>query len=141
MNRHKTILIIGNDEDRQHYVHLLKQSSEQYVVLEAKDGRSGIELYRSQPIDCVILGYDLPDVSSLRVLIQLVPRPRHPKTAVILLSNNPIPGMAVIARNNGAQAYLVKTDVTGDELEAVIRKAIAAVSPTRKPHGLPPRGG
>ena len=69
------------------------------------------------------------------MLIQLVPRPRYAKTAVILLSNNPVPGMAVLARNNGAQAYqayMVKSDVTGDELEAAIQKAIATVRPSLK---------
>ena len=133
MNRQKTIVVIdGNDEDRQRYVHLLKKNPEKYVVLEAKDGQSGLELCRSQRIDCVILAHDLSDLSGLRVLIQLVPRPRYAKTAVILLSNNPIPGMAVLARNNGAQTYMVKSDVTGDELEAAIHKAIADVNTARK---------
>lgn len=113
-------------------MHLLNKSPEQHVVLEAADGHSGLELCRSQPIDCVILAYDLPDISGLRVLIQLVPRPRYAKTAVILLSNHPIPGMAVLAKNNGAQAYMVKSDVTDDQLEAAIHKALATVSSTRK---------
>ena len=65
MNYHKTVLVIdGDDEDRQYYVHLLKKSPEKYVVLEAKDGHSGLELYRSHPIDCVILADDLSTVQA-----------------------------------------------------------------------------
>ena len=89
------------------------------------------EVANEQPQDH--LPHDLPDFSGLRLLIRLVPRPRYPKTSVIVLSDNPIPGMAVLARNNGAQAYImVKSDVTGNELEAAIDKSIVTVSATRQ---------
>ena len=72
-----------------------------------------------------------PTFQGLRLLIQLVPPPRYPQPAVIVLSKSPIPRMAELATNNGAQAYMVKSEVTPDQLEVAIRKAITDVSATR----------
>ncbi len=77
MKRRKSILIIDDDEeDRERYVGIFTNSPEQYIVLEAADGRSGLKLWQSQPIDGVLLAYELPDLSGLRVLIRGVRRPR-----------------------------------------------------------------
>ena len=132
-NGRKSILIIDGDEhDRNRYVRIFTKRPEQYLVLEATDGRAGLKVWRSHRIDGVILAYELADFSGLRVLIRGVPRPRDPKTAVILLSKNPLFGMAALAKNNGAHAYLVKSDVTDDQLEATLLKAIETVSRARK---------
>lgn len=36
--------------------------------------------------------------------------------------------MAKIALNNGAQAYLIKSQVSGDDLNTAIQKSVAAVA-------------
>jgi hypothetical protein len=49
------LFIDGNDADRTHFARKLKECSSDYAILEAPDGDSGLALYRSQRIDCVIL--------------------------------------------------------------------------------------
>jgi CheY-like chemotaxis protein len=79
-----------------------------YLILEAKDGASGLELYReSERVDCVVLELDLPDRSGFEVLVDLVPRIRRPKIAVIVLTRLPNRGMWELAKQNGASPVLL----------------------------------
>jgi DNA-binding NarL/FixJ family response regulator len=128
-----TILLIdGHDHDRTYYADRLKFSMPDCVVLEAKDGRSGLELYNSRRVDCLVTELHLPDMSGFELLVQVVPRASHPTVAVVILTRASIPALGDIARNNGAQAFLVKRLTAGDELAPVVQKAIAVVGPTRK---------
>ena len=60
------LLIDGNHPDREYYTQRLQESSLDYDVVQAATGQSGLDLYARQPIDCVILEIDLPDMSALR---------------------------------------------------------------------------
>ena len=128
-----TILFIDHhDDDRQYWVQRLRMSSPDYVVLEASSGKSGITICRSQRVECIISELTLPDMSGFDVLLQLVPKPRHPEMALIFLTRLTLAPMKDLALNNGAQAYLVKSHSSGDELDNTIHKALASVAPTRK---------
>jgi DNA-binding NarL/FixJ family response regulator len=128
-----TILFIDHhDDDRQYWVQRLRMSSPDYVILEASTGKSGITICRSQRVECVISELTLPDMSGFDVLLQLVPKPRHPEIALIFLTRLILAPMKDLALNNGAQAYLVKSHSSGDELDTTIHKALASVAPTRK---------
>lgn len=49
------LFIDPNDTDRTYFAEELKRRSPDYRILEATDGDSGLALFRSQRIDCVIL--------------------------------------------------------------------------------------
>jgi DNA-binding NarL/FixJ family response regulator len=128
-----TILFIDHhDDDRQYWVQRLRMSSPEYMILEASTGKSGITICRSQRIECIVSELTLPDMSGFDVLLQLVPKPRHPEIALIFLTRLILAPMKDLALNNGAQAYLVKSHSSGDELDTTIHKALASVAPTRK---------
>ena len=128
-----TILFIDHhDDDRQYWVQRLRMSSPDYVIFEASSGKSGIAICRSQRVECIISELTLPDMSGFDVLLQLVPKPRHPEIALIFLTRLILAPMKDLALNNGAQAYLVKSHSSGDELDTTIHKALASVAPTRK---------
>jgi DNA-binding NarL/FixJ family response regulator len=128
-----TILFIDHhDDDRQYWVQRLRMSSPEYVILEASTGKSGITICRSQRVECIVSELTLPDMSGFDVLLQLVPKPRHPEIALIFLTRLILAPMKDLALNNGAQAYLVKSHSSGDELDTTIHKALASVAPTRK---------
>jgi CheY-like chemotaxis protein len=64
-----TILLIdGNHKDREYCAQRLQLSSPDYDVVQATTGQSGLDLCARQPIDCVILEIDLPDMSGFEVL-------------------------------------------------------------------------
>ena len=73
-----------------------------------------------------------PDLSGFRLLVNLIPRPRHPDVAVIMLTRYDLPSLAALACDHGAHAYLVKSRCSGDKLHMAIHKAIATVGPTNK---------
>src|SRR5262245_47235583 len=128
-----TILLIDPDnKDRTCYAARLKISIPDCIVLEARDSRSGLELYRSGRVDCIVTEIPLPDGSGFRLLTDLVHDAREPPVAVVMLTRLSIPGLAQLAKTNGAQACFVKRFTTGDELADVIQSAIAKVGATQK---------
>ena len=128
-----TILFIdANDTERTFFVEELKRRSPDYRILEATDGESGLALYRSQRIDCVVLALELPDGSGFRVLVDLIPIVRRPSIAVLMLTNNAQRGLHQIAIQNGAYACFVKQFTSGDDLDRAIQRAMAVVGWTPK---------
>jgi len=57
------LLIDGNTNQRTYLAEQLKSCSSDYRIIEAADGQSGLDLCRSQRVDCVVLEGDLPDRS------------------------------------------------------------------------------
>ena len=128
-----TILFIDSYEDaRQQYVRRLSISSPDYVIFEADTGAAGLSICKSLQINCVVSELDLPDMSGFQVLVDLARRVHHPKVAIIILTRIDIESFSEHALKNGALAYLVKSRTSGDQLDKVIRKAVATVPSTRK---------
>ena len=75
----------------------------------------------------MVLELALPDMSGFQALKQLVPRAYYPEPAIIFFSRTTLPPMAELAMKNGAQAYLIKSQISGDDLDRAIRKALAPV--------------
>jgi CheY-like chemotaxis protein len=128
-----TILLIDEDnKDRTYYADRLKASIPDCIVLEAKDGQSGLELYKSRQVDCIVTELHLPDMYGFELLVEVVPSASQPSLAVIMLTRSAGAALADLAKTNGAQALLMKRFTSGDELVQAVRKAIAVVGPTRK---------
>ena len=57
-----TILLIdGNDHEHTYYADRLKCAISDCVVLEAKDGKSALKVYKSRRVDCILHEILLPD--------------------------------------------------------------------------------
>jgi DNA-binding NarL/FixJ family response regulator len=128
-----TVLFIdSHDDERQYWVQRLRTSSPEYMVFEASNGAAGLAVCESQQVHCVISELTLPDMSGFEVLLKLVPQARHPEIGFIFLTRLTLSPMKDLALRNGAQAYLIKSHSSGDELDSTIQKALAHVAPTRK---------
>lgn len=141
MSHSLTILLIdGNHQDRDYYVERLRRSSPDQVVVQATSGRMGLAICKSQPIDCVILELDLPDMSGFEVLLKLIPIVRHPEISVIVLTRLSNPHLLEAAIANGAQAAFCKTMACGDILDKAIAKAVGSIQKEKQGtvplHGL-----
>ena len=122
----KTVLLIDAfKEDREYWAQRLHISSPNYVVLETDTAAKGLAICQSHRVDCVVFEMNLPDMAGFGLLIKLVQRPRHPEIAVILLSRIDLPAVAELAKDHGAQAFLVKSHTSGDQLSRAIHRAIA----------------
>ncbi len=123
-----TVLLIDDDPRfRDYNAQRLHASPVNYDVVHAATGRSGVDICARQPIDCVVLEIDLPDISGFEVLTKLIPRPYRPEIAVIVLTRFPNQFLLDLARKNGAQAAFHKEAGSGDLLEHSIRTAILTV--------------
>jgi CheY-like chemotaxis protein len=126
-----TILIIDdNEEDLKYWSDSLRRSSANYTVLASSSAAAGLDLCRSQAVDCVVLDLDMPE-SGFHVLLELIPDRRRTKVAVIVLTHLPHPNLFDMAKHNGAQACLHKQSTTVQDLEHSVQEALAAVSAMR----------
>jgi CheY-like chemotaxis protein len=123
----RILFIDGSANDRALYTSGLRYGSPDYEIIEAIDGQSGLAIYRTQQIDCVVLELDLPDLSGFEVLVDLVPLVRRPKIAVIVLTRIADRGLYALARENGAYTCFHKPHTTSDDLDRAINRAIGFV--------------
>ena len=94
-------------------------AAEQWQVIEACDGRSGIEAYERHRADVVLVGNDLPGLSGLQVLDVL--RHRDPEAVAVLLGAAGDVQLAVEAMQLGAIDVLAKPADPARLFEAVER--------------------
>src|SRR4029078_6896737 len=121
------LLIDGSKNQRTYWANQLKRCTSGYEIVEASDGQSGLDLYRSRRIDCVVLELGLPDQSGFKTLVQLVPIASRPRVAVIVLTQMTERGISELAKQNGAYACFIKQHTSGEDLDRAIQRAIAHV--------------
>jgi DNA-binding NarL/FixJ family response regulator len=121
------LIIDGHDHERRFYARRLNDCSPQHTIVEAGDGRSGLDIFRSSRIDCVVLDLDLTDISAFEVLGSLIPPAQKPEVAVIVLTSERNQSLFERARREGAASCLVKAVTSGYLLSQVIQKAVHVV--------------
>lgn len=121
------LLIDESKNQRTYWAEQLKSCSADYEILEASDGESGLDLFRSRRIDCVVLELSLPDESGFKTLIELVPIASRPQIAVVVLTHMTQHSLLELAKDHGAYTCLVKKFTSGDHLDKSIQRAIAFV--------------
>jgi len=126
------LFIDGNHRDREYYAWRLHASQLRYDIAHAATGRAGLDHCARQPIECVVLELDLPDMSGFEVLAKLVRSACHPEMAVVVLTGLPNPYLLELALKNGAQAALQKMTPSGRMLERSILNSIASVKRERE---------
>lgn len=102
--------------------------------LEESEAAKGLETCRTAAPDCVLLDYNLPDMTGLEFLTQLhLEAPLHePAFAVVMLTDVSNYRVALEAMRSGAQDYLVKDRITGQKLGLAILKATQKVGLIRE---------
>lgn len=126
------LLIDGKDTDRAFYVEELRSCSPDYHIVEATDGQSGLNRYRSQRIDCVVTELTLSDKAGFEILADLVPVANRPRVAVIVLTSIGYPGVGDLATQNGAYVCCVKAQTSGEDLDKAIQRAVEFVGQMSK---------
>lgn len=126
------LLIDGSKNQREYWSDQLTRCSLDYEIVEASNGQSGLDVYRSRRIDCVVLELSLPDQSGFQTLVDLVPIARRPHVAVIVLTQMTQRGVWELAKQNGAYACLAKQFTSGEDLDRAIQRAVAFVGQMSK---------
>jgi DNA-binding NarL/FixJ family response regulator len=129
--RPSVLFIDGHDSER--YIQWLKPN---YVVFRSTSAKTGLDLYESQPVDCVVLELDLPDTSGFEVLSRLIPVASRPEVAVVVLTRLGNPHLLDLAISQGAKCALHKPTTTTDTLDRAVHNAIATVKNDKNQAGL-----
>ena len=119
------ILLIDDDAvDRAAVRRALAASDLQVTLVEAQDGASGLAAARAEPFDGVLLDYRLPDIDAFELLPQLLAPEAH-RQAVIMLTGERDPDVALRLMRAGALDYLAKDTMSASGLARAIRYARA----------------
>ena len=120
----KKILII---EDNETYLDVLSQklSIEKYDVLTAKDGPNGIQQTIDHQPDIILIDLLLPKMNGIEVLEKIRQTDRGKNLPLIILTNiNPDDEILQLIMKNKPTYYLIKPEVTLDEIEEKIRNVL-----------------
>jgi signal transduction histidine kinase len=124
------LIVDDSPDDRESYVRMLKKvEGTVYRYIEAGEGAKALELIAGRHPDCVLLDYSLPGANGINVLKQI--RELEAFLPVIMFTGQGNEAVAVQAIKEGAQDYLVKSDVTPDLLNRTIASAIDHVDMER----------
>jgi DNA-binding NarL/FixJ family response regulator len=122
------LFIDGSKSQRAYWADQLKRCSPDYEIIGADDGQSGLDHYRSKKIDCVVMDLTLPDRSGLELLADLVPIPRKPTVAILVLTLLGHRTLWELAQESGAYACFHKKHTTGEDLDRAIHRAVELVA-------------
>lgn len=110
-----TILVI---EDDQFHADVCKQKLEKngFTVMVASDGEEGLQKIVEVSPDLVLLDLVLPKISGLEVLKEIKSNATTSAIPVVILTNLSGSDVSAKALNLGAARFLIKTDVTPDQI-------------------------
>ena len=131
MSSENTILIIDDELQMRRLLEITLESNG-YNIIEAVNGKEGINLAASHQPSLIILDLGLPDGSGHLVLKQLREWFTNP---IIILSVQSSEEDIVTALDNGANDFLVKPFRTG-ELLARIRSALRSIDNSEENHSV-----
>ncbi|MGH9849136.1 MAG: response regulator, partial [Blastocatellia bacterium] len=132
--RQLTVLIADDaPEDRATLRDVLSRApAARYVIIEAESGARALELCRARSPDCLVLGYDLPDLSGLELLKRLAAEDGLPACPVVMLVGAGDAQLAVEAMKSGAHDCLEKDRANGETLLRAVSYAIEKADQQRQ---------
>jgi carbon storage regulator CsrA len=128
----RNILIVDDSpEDRSTFRRFLDAGTREprYSFAEASCGREGLDLFRVQHPDCVLLDFRMPDLDGLEFLAEMKSGKLGNHVPVIMLTGQGAEAVAVQAMKSGAVDYLVKQHVTKETLQRTVYQALTGSAP------------
>ena len=118
----KTILAVDDSGSlRQMLVFTLKAAG--YQVVEAVDGRDGLEKARQKLFDLVLTDQNMPHMDGLTLIRSLRALPSYAKVPILMLTTESSDEMKAKGRSAGATGWLVKP-FDPNRLTEVVRKVL-----------------
>lgn len=119
----KTILIVDDEEDiREIYKTKLVRAG--YGVIMADSGTGGVELAVKKIPDLILLDIVLPMKEGFAVLEELKKNSKTKNIPVIIFSNLNQDYEEKMAKELGAEAYFVKTNITPEEVVGAVENIL-----------------
>lgn len=119
-----TILVVDDDEAiRKSFTYFFEDCG--YQILEACNGREGLDIFRRERPDLVFTDLLMPEMSGLDLLTAL--KELSPETPVIVISGIGVVADAIKAVKLGAWDFITKPVYSLAELEIVAKRALETV--------------
>lgn len=119
------LLVVDDDDiDQQNYRRLLtRQARGKCKIQQVSDGAAGLAVLRAQKCDCVLLDFNLPDMTGLEFLTEATIDGELP-CALILITGQGSETIAVEAMKRGVEDYLVKDQMDTGRLWHAVTRAV-----------------
>ncbi|HMS82794.1 MAG TPA: response regulator [Nitrospira sp.] len=127
-NKIVVLIIDDNEVDRYTFSRYLRETSSEYEVHEAANGKSGLDLAASLRPDCVLLDLNLVEQSGFEVLNELAGHETYLKVPVIMLTGHRWDALKKGALGLGAVDFLLKHETDATRLGEAVRRALTSVS-------------
>ncbi|MDC0535310.1 GGDEF domain-containing response regulator [Francisellaceae bacterium] len=118
------LIVEDNPDDTVAYTRYLKKMVQPEKIVSFAYASEALEYISNQQIDCVLLDYQLPDISGVdfihklnKINLKLIP-------PVVMLTGSGDERVAVQALKAGAADYLIKGEVTAESLYRAISNAM-----------------
>jgi signal transduction histidine kinase len=120
------VLIVDDDPvDRRHYGKLLAEPDPDACYIQlAVDGATGLVALQADKFDCVLLDFDLPDMTGFEFLVAAAADGDLP-CAVVLITGQGDEAIAIEATQGGVQDHVVKDQLSSNSLWRTLTQAVA----------------
>ena len=135
-NNHKLLIIDDNPADQNWYLRLLEDVDKHYTSIECADSVQAAMSMVDEQTSCCLLDYNLPDGNALDVLEQLTQKFGDVICPIIVITGENNTQQAVKLLQQGAQDYLVKSELTSHVLSRTIDNATENWDLKRQLHNL-----
>ena len=115
------ILIVDDDEfDRELIKRTLSKSHLRVNIQEETSVDGGLKALKKGHFDLVLLDYRLPQRDGIEMLVELRASPKNKSIAIIVMSSSTEEELALKCITEGAQDFLIKSEITVSRLRAAI---------------------
>jgi two-component sensor histidine kinase len=131
----KLVMVDDSEADQRLFRILIEESlGAKFQFWGEGTGAKGLETCRAVAPDCILIDYQLPDMTGLDFIARLrsMEAPDEPAPAVVMLTGLVNEQVAVSALDAGAQDYLVKDRITPEGLRSAVDRATQKMSVIRQ---------
>lgn len=118
----KTVLTVDDSTSIRQMVSFTLKSAG-YQVLEATDGKAGLDKAKTQTVDLILTDQNMPIMDGLTLIRSLRTLPQYKTTPILMLTTESSDAMKSQGRAAGATGWLVKP-FDPQKLLEVVRKVI-----------------
>lgn len=112
-----TALIVDDDDHVRGFLVVLIRRLLEGTVLEARNGKEAVELYREERPDLVLLDVNMPHLNGMDALVQI--KKINPDAVVIMITSLATRRIVEDAANRGATNFIRKDTSKSQILEAI----------------------
>jgi DNA-binding NarL/FixJ family response regulator len=119
----RTLLVEDNVIFRKSISEILNGEFPAMDIEEASNGEEALQHIQALPPNLILMDIKLPDESGLKLTQSI--KATHPEIPIIILTSYNIPEYRDAARQAGANAYLVKSISSSEEIVQAVKSAFS----------------